>query len=1105
MTITQFPIDISFKSLNGKNGLQIFGTKTNENFGSSVSGLGDINGDGITDLIIGAYSGGQFNSGSSYILFGSRNIAKSGFFSISTLNGHNGFNITGAAQYSQSGQSVSSAGDINDDGIADFVIGAPYASPNGRKFAGISYVVFGKSNIGSSGTLLLTTLNGSNGFTITGANAGDSCGSLIVDLGDINGDRISDLAVVAPDASPGGINAAGMIYIIFGKKNIGTSGTLDLASFSASDGFSISGQMSNQFSGFRIDASDINDDGLNDLIIGMPAATALVNRISAGLTYVIFGSTTISSSGSLSLASINGHNGFIVGGAISYDYSGTSISGLDDVNDDGIADFIIGAPGASPEGKVTAGAAYVIFGNKNNTTSMYLDLSTITGNKGLVVIGNIADGLGSVVSKAGDVNGDGIADMLIGSSYDNYVIFGSSHLTNLTLFDVTTLTGSNGFVINADVPLHTYVSYYTLREIGDINDDGIDDLIKGIPNAYNLYLSPTGVCYILFGDVSPQLIVNQLSLSQGQTLLLNSANLNATDTIHSRDTLLFTASQIEHGKFMWANGTGPLTTFSQGAIDASQIIFIHDGSPIAPSYSISVNNSGFAYFPPQKSKIHFNAAPIIVNNTMMINQGQSIILTSSYLSAIDIDNNPANLIFTISGIQHGQFNLLPQANVPITTFLQFQITQQQLQFTHDGSDTPPSYQVSVNDGLISNMGGAQATSIDFDAMPVVIANQLQLNQGESITLTLNNVKAVNPFARHDLTFIVSSIQHGHFERAGIPDFPITTFNLSEVSQATIIFIHDNSQYPPSYILQVTDGRMTTNPQLAHITFNSAPVLINNQLTIGQGETVVLSLFNLNTTDIETPASELIFIASDIQNGYFENVQDLGTTITMFSQQQIINANIAFVASNTDSVPMYDISVSDGNITTQSFPATVNFNLATTNDQESIIRNSIIGSCVSGFIGLCFLFLKHYFNRKAKQNLQITLESNASQLEREQAIYRKEIIQVITNKVFKRIDTLGFFGYRNEQDSKIYLAAIESIVGKLSQLGMDVDLKNMHPSRRNILVNEIARQAQRQVRKSDSGCFRCYCRFFRAETSPQEFEDQIDPIVNAVYRHCKATE
>src|SRR4028119_2178649 len=180
----------NLSALNGSNGFAINGIADGDSSGYSVSSAGDVNGDGFDDLIIGAYSAdpnGITYAGQSYVVFGSNSGFSAGL-DLSALNGSNGFAINGIAANDLSGFSVSSAGDVNGDGIDDLIIGARSADPNGISDAGQSYVVFG-SNSGFGAGLDLSTLNGSNGFAINGIAVGDNSGSSVSSAGDVNGDR----------------------------------------------------------------------------------------------------------------------------------------------------------------------------------------------------------------------------------------------------------------------------------------------------------------------------------------------------------------------------------------------------------------------------------------------------------------------------------------------------------------------------------------------------------------------------------------------------------------------------------------------------------------------------------------------------------------------------------------------------------------------------------------------------------------------------------------------------------------------------------------------------------------------------------------------------
>ncbi|AFZ51399.1 Ig-like domain-containing protein [Dactylococcopsis salina] len=209
---SSFPAVLELSSLDGSNGFTLNGVDEDDDSGESVSSAGDVNGDGIDDLIIGA-DGADPNgddSGESYVVFGD----SSGFpatVELSSLDGSNGFTLNGVDEDDFSGWSVSSAGDVNGDGIADLIIGAVFADPNGDD-SGESYVVFGDSS-GFPATVELSSLNGGNGFTLNGVDELDFSGGSVSGAGDVNGDGVDDLII---GASFAGFNS-GESYVVFGR------------------------------------------------------------------------------------------------------------------------------------------------------------------------------------------------------------------------------------------------------------------------------------------------------------------------------------------------------------------------------------------------------------------------------------------------------------------------------------------------------------------------------------------------------------------------------------------------------------------------------------------------------------------------------------------------------------------------------------------------------------------------------------------------------------------------------------------------------------------------------------------------------------------------
>ncbi len=473
-----FPNEIRLQNFDGSYGFVLNGEANDDASGTSVSAAGDINGDGIDDLIVGAPNADPYGSysGRAYVVFGSDGGLPHPF-DLDSINGLNGFVLNGESNFDYAGRSVSAAGDINGDGIDDLIIGASNAESNGID-SGRSYVVFG-SDAGLPNPFNLSAINGLNGFVLNGEAAKDASGRSVAAAGDINGDGIDDLIIGAPNADSNHIDS-GRSYVVFGSA-AGLPNPFNLSAINGLNGFVLNGEAAEDESGSSVAAAgDINGDGIDDLIIGAPNADPNGNR--SGRSYVVFGSAT-DLPNPFNLSTINGLNGFVLNGESESDRAGRSVSAAGDINGDGIDDLIIGAPGG---GNPDQGRVYVVFGSTSAFGSPF-NLADLDGINGFKITGKMGgDRFGISVSAAGDINGDGIDDLITGADRvssivgadlgESYVVFGSMADFS-TNGSVISLSGSRGFRISGDAEGDR--SGYSVSGAGDINGDGIDDVIIG--------------------------------------------------------------------------------------------------------------------------------------------------------------------------------------------------------------------------------------------------------------------------------------------------------------------------------------------------------------------------------------------------------------------------------------------------------------------------------------------------------------------------------------------------------------------------------------------------------------------------------------------------
>ncbi|HNT75825.1 MAG TPA: FG-GAP-like repeat-containing protein, partial [Anaerolineae bacterium] len=423
------------------------GNQDSAYFGMSVGTAGDVNGDGYSDVIVGAqyYDNGETNEGRAYVYYGSG----------SGLSTSPVWMAEGDQAGALFGYAVGTAGDVNGDGYADVIVAALYYD-NGQTDEGCAFVYHGSA----SGLAATPT------WTAESNQAYASFGHAVGTAGDVNGDGYADIIVSARQYDNGQINE-GRTYVYHGSAS----------GLSAAAAWTAESDQAYAYLGTAVGtAGDVNGDGYSDIIVGAPDYDN--EQTDEGRVYVYYGSAS----------GLSSNADWVVESDQPTAWFGFSVGTAGDVNDDGYSDIIIGAHGYDND-QTDEGRAFVYYGSASGLTTTAI-WTTESDQAGAY--------LGYAAGTAGDVNGDGYSDVIVGALYyDNgqtdegraYVYYGSA----------SGLSPNAAWVVESD--LNTAWFGFKVGTAGDVNGDGYADVIVGAPY-YDNGEADEGGAFLYYGNDS---------------------------------------------------------------------------------------------------------------------------------------------------------------------------------------------------------------------------------------------------------------------------------------------------------------------------------------------------------------------------------------------------------------------------------------------------------------------------------------------------------------------------------------------------------------------------------------------------------------------------
>jgi hypothetical protein len=462
--------------------IRIESNHAGSNFGSSVAGAGDVNGDGYADFIVGSIlpNNGESFEGRAFVFLGGAGGFNGDLTSAyASLESNQGFAFFGG--------SVAGAGDVNGDGFSDVIVGAQQYEA-GEMDEGAAFVYLG----GNAGMVdgNLDTVGGH--AAVFQSTSGGDLGYRVVSAGDVNGDGFGDIAMSAPQYDAGS-GPVGAVFVFHGSALGIGSQPLALAATQ------IYGSWTNGRHGHDVAAAgDVDGDGYGDLIVGTP----LAGGGTGGTAAVYYGSSTGLTFSSTSPEAIAAFQPALLG---------SGVAGAGDVNGDGFADVIVAAP-AYDVTQTDEGAVFIFHGSASGLgTALGLGPADASGR---IVSGQSHAYLGAsglygstlqafpvvgAVAGAGDVNGDGYADVIVGASgYDS----GEADEGAAFVFHGSATGIGQRSPANADARLESNQTTALLGDVaaaGDVNRDGYGDVIVGA-RWYDAGQPDEGAAFVFLGS-----------------------------------------------------------------------------------------------------------------------------------------------------------------------------------------------------------------------------------------------------------------------------------------------------------------------------------------------------------------------------------------------------------------------------------------------------------------------------------------------------------------------------------------------------------------------------------------------------------------------------
>ena len=916
-------------------------------FGGSVVPLGDLDGNGVTDLAvgIGGDSTGGSNRGAVDVLFMNANgTVKS---SQKIANGIGGGPTLADGDYF--GSSVASLGDLNGDGVPDLAVGANTADAGGTN-RGAAYVLFMNAN-GTVKTSQKIASGVGGGPSLTNY---DFFGTSMTSLGDLDGDGVTDLAVGAKLDDTGGTNR-GAVYVLFMNANGTVKGSQKIAS--ATGGGPILTNDS-RFGSSVTSLGDFDGDGVTDLAVSaIYDSTGGTNR---GAVYVLFMNTNGTVKDSQKIASGTGGGPSLA----NRDQFGSSVTAIGDLNGDGLSDLAVGA-NYDDTGGNARGAVYVLFMNSSGTAKSTQKIANNVGGGPSLANG---DYFGGSVANLGDIDGDGVTDLAVGADSDNtggisrgavYVLFlKADNSPQFTSPDMASVAENTTAVLtvtatDADLPAQTVTfsivggadqSQFTITSDGQLSFSAAPDFEMPTDtdgdNVYALVVQADdgdggittqaiNVTVTQVNDNSPQFTSPDMaSVAENTTAVLT---VTATDADLPAQTVTFSIVGGADQSQFTITSDGQLSfsaapdfempTDTDGDNVYALVVQADDGDGGITTQAINVT----------VTQVNDNSPQFTSPDMASVAENTTAVLT---VTATDADLPAQTVTFSIvGGADQSQFTITSDGQLSFSAAPDFEMP------TDTDGDNVYALVVQADDGdggITTQAINVTVTQVNDNSPQFTSPDMASVAENTTAVLTVTATDADLPAQTVTFSIVGGADQSqftitsdGQLSFSAAPDFEMPTDTDGDNVYALVVQADDG------------DGGITTqaiNVTVTQVNDNSPQFTSPDMASVAENTTAVLTV---TATDADLPAQTVTFsIVGGADQSQF--------TITSDGQLSFSAAPDFEMPTDTDGDNVYALVVQaddgDGGITTQAINVTVtqvndNSPQFTSPDMASVAENT----------------------------------------------------------------------------------------------------------------------------------------------------------------------